>query len=218
MATLPNWATQALGARGHDRIEEAIALAESGTSGEIVPVLIRRSSTVGHVPILTFAFLMLAVLIFDLPGLLGDWIGNDWLATVACWLLAAALGYGASRFDLIDRLLTPRPDQVHQVDLRAELEYYELGLSQTDARTGVLLMVSLMEHRAVVLADKGISEKLDAAIWQEVVDLMIRGVKEGDLARGMCEAIERCGELLAAEFPLTRDDTNELRDHLIVKE
>jgi putative membrane protein len=79
-------------------------------------------------------------------------------------------------------------------------------------------MVSLMEHRAVVLADKGISEKLDATIWQEVVDLMINGVKGGDLSGGMCAAIERCGELLTAEFPLAEDDANELHDHLIVKE
>lgn len=79
-------------------------------------------------------------------------------------------------------------------------------------------MVSLMEHRAVVLADHGISEKLDATIWQEVVDLMIDGVKGGDLAGGMCAAIERCGALLAPHFPIAADDANELRDHLVVKE
>lgn len=218
METLPSWATRALGSDGYDRIETAIAEAENSTSGEIVPLLVRRASTVGHVPILTFAFLMLAALVFDLPGLLGEAIGNHWLATGLCWAIAAALGFGASRFDFVDRILTPRPDQVHQVDLRAELEFYELGLSATDARTGVLLMVSLMEHRAVVLADKGISEKLDPATWQEVVDLMIEGVKAGDLAGGMSAAIKRCGELLTSEFPLATDDANELRDHLIIKE
>jgi putative membrane protein len=124
----------------------------------------------------------------------------------------------ASRFDIVDRLLTPQPDQVHQVDMRAELEFFELDLSQTEGRTGVLLMVSLMEHRAVILADKGISEKLDAEVWQEVVALMIAGVKRGDLTGGMCAAIERCGSLLAAEFPLAEGDVNELHDHLIVKD
>ena len=79
-------------------------------------------------------------------------------------------------------------------------------------------MVSLMEHRAVVLADHGISEKLDDAIWSEVVDLMISGVKQGDLAGGMCKAIEKCGELLTEHFPIAEDDANELHDHLIVKD
>ena len=218
METLPDWAVQALGSDGYDRIEDAIAEAERSTSGEIVPLLVRRSSTVGHVPILTFAFLMLTALIFEVPEWFGEAIDNHWLASGLCWLLAAAIGFGASRFDFVNRLMTPQPDQIHQVDLRAELEFYELGLSQTEASTGVLLMVSLMEHRAVVLADRGISEKLDAEVWQEVVDLMIEGVKAGDLAGGMSAAIKRCGDLLAAEFPLASDDTNELRDHLIVKE
>lgn len=218
MESLPNWATKVLGADGHQRIEEAIARAESHTSGEIVPVLVRRSSTVGHVPILAFALLLLAALMLDLPLLLSNLGGSEFIWVGVCGLAAAAVGYGLTRFDGVDRLLTPRPDQMHQVDLRAQIEFYELGLSQTDSRTGVLLLVSLMEHRAVVLADRGISEKLDATIWQEVVDLMIDGVKSGDLAGGMCAAIDRCGELLTPHFPIAEGDTNELRDHLIVKD
>ena len=55
-------------------------------------------------------------------------------------------------------------------------------------------------------------------IWQELVDLMIQGVKRGDLAAGMTQAIARCGELLSPHFPIAEDDQNELRDHLVVKE
>lgn len=218
MDELPNWATRSLGPDGHERIEAAIAKAESRTSGEIVPLLVRRSSTVGHVPILSMALLMLSAFMFDLPILLSGFFGNELIWIAALLLASAAIGYGLSHFDAVDRLLTPRPDQMRQVDMRAQIEFYELGLSQTDARTGVLLMVSLMEHRAVVLADHGISQKLDAAAWQEVVDLMIDGVKGGDLAGGMCAAIDRCGELLTPHFPIAEDDANELHDHLIVKE
>jgi putative membrane protein len=81
-----------------------------------------------------------------------------------------------------------------------------------------LLFVSLLEHRAVVLADHSIAEKLSAEIWQEPVDLMIQGVKRGDLAAGMTQAIQRCGELLSPHFPVADDDVNELRNHLVVKE
>lgn len=218
MEELPSWAIKSLGASGHDRIEAAIAEAESQTSGEIVPVLVRRSATVGHVPILAMALLLLSAFMLDLPILLSAWGGGEAIWIGVLMLTCAALGYGLSRFDAVDRLLTPRPDQMRQVDMRAQIEFYELGMSQTDARTGVLLLVSLMEHRAVVLADRGISEKLDATAWQEVVDLMIDGVKGGDLAGGMCTAIDRCGELLRPHFPIADDDKNELRDHLIVKE
>jgi len=75
-----------------------------------------------------------------------------------------------------------------------------------------------MEHRAVVLADHGIAEKLEETVWREVVELMLQGVKKGDLAGGMSRAVLRCGELLTPHFPIAPGDENELHDHLVIKE
>ncbi len=215
---IQDWARQALGDDGTERIETAIADAESRTSGEIVPILVRRSSTVGHVPLACFTLLLLCVFLSDLPAHLAELGGPYGVWLGACWLLAGGLAMSLSRLDAVQRLLTPRIDQVRQVDLRAQIEFYELEMSQTQDRTGILLLVSLMEHRAVVLADHSIAEKLAAKIWQELVDVMIQGVKRGDLAAGMTQAIGRCGELLSPHFPIADDDINELRDHLVVKE
>ncbi len=162
MEELPSWARSVLGHDGAERIERAIADAESRTSGEIVPLLVRRSSTVGHVPLVSFTLLLLCVFLSDLPAHLAD-LGGPYLAWLGgCWLLAGGLALGVSRLDVVQRLLTPRIDQMQQVDLRAQIEFYELEMSQTQDRTGILLLVSLMEHRAVVLADHSIAEKLDA--------------------------------------------------------
>jgi len=218
MQDLPDWARRALGHEGHDRIEAAIAEAERGTSGEIVPVLVRRSSTIGHVGALAFSLAMVSLLVGDVPNLLAEIGGNQALWVVVCGVAAALVGLLAARFDGVQRLLTSRDDQMRQVDMRAEIEFYELDMSETEARTGVLLFVSLMEHRAVVLADHGIAEKLDAQAWNDVVDLMVQGVKSGDFAGGMCAGIERCGALLAPHFPPATENPNELRDHLIVKD
>ncbi len=214
----PDWAVRVLGTDGSARIEAAIAQAESTTSGEIVPLLVRRSSTVGHVPLLAFCLLFIAALLVDLPGLLGGLGGHELIWVAATWLSAAGVAALLSRLDLVQRTLTPQLDEVRQVDLRAQVEFYELELSRTEQRTGVLLMVSLMEHRAVVLADRGIAEKLDVTAWQELVDLMVQGVKAGDLADGMSRAVLRCGELLAPHFPIAPGDENELRDHLVIRE
>ncbi len=215
---LPDWARQGIDDAGFERVERAIAEAESRTSGEIVPILVRRSSTVGHVPLLTFTLLLVSSYVADLPDHLIVFGGSHgaWLA--ACWFAAALLALGFARFDRVQRLLTPKPDQIQQVNQRAELEFYELGVRHTRGQTGVLLFVSLMERRAVVLADRAIAERLDPDVWQELVDLMIAGVKRGDLTDGIVRAIERCGELLAPHFPIEHDDTNELRDHLVVKD
>lgn len=215
---LPVWALRALGSEGAARIERTIAEAESRTSGEIVPMLVRRSSTIGHVPLLCFCLLLLGVLLLDLPAWLTGLGGPHWAWVAASWGLAAGLALGLSRWDATQRLLTPRDDQEQQVDLRAEVEFYELGMRETRDRTGILLLVSLMEHRAVVLADRAIAERLDPGTWQELVDRMIQGVKRGDLAGGLCEAVHRCGELLEPHFPIAEGDANELRDHLVVKD
>jgi putative membrane protein len=214
----PSWATGAMGGDGAERIEAAIAAAESRTSGEIVPVLVRRSSTVRHVPMLGFLLILVCLLLIDLPRLLETLGGPHWAWLAACWIGAAAIGIGIGRFDAIQRLLTSRFDQSQQVEMRAEVEFYEQSIGQTRHSTGILLFISLMEHRAVVLADRAIAERLDPGVWQAVVDLMVGGVKRGDLAAGFVEAIGRCGELLAADFPIRADDTNELRNHLVVKE
>ena len=213
-----SWARRALGDGGAERIEAAIAEAESHTSGEIVPILVRRSSAVGHVPLVTFTLLLLCVYLSDLPAHLAELGGPNWVWLGACWLFAGGLTLGLARLDAVQRLLTSGIDQLQQVDQRAEIEFYELEMSQTQNRTGILLFVSLMEHRAVVLADHSIAEKLDAEIWQELVALMIQGVKRGDLAEGMAQAVKRCGELLSPHFPIAADDINELRDHLVIKE
>jgi len=218
MEELPRWARRALGDDAALRIARAVAEAESQTSGEIVPLLVRRSSTVGHVPMLSFTLLLLCVLLADLPARL-TLLGGPHLAWLAaCWLLAAALALLLSRLDAVQRLLTPRIDQQQQVELRAQVEFYALEMSQTEGRTGILLLVSLMEHRAVVLADRAIARQQGAEVWQEVVDLMIHGVKRGDLTQGMLQAIHRCGELLTPHFPIADDDRNELPNRLVVKE
>lgn len=216
---LPDWARRVLGDEGLERIETAIAEAESRTSGEIVPILVRRSSTIGHIPLVSFTSLLLFAVLVDLPGHLAELVGGPyWVWLGACWLLASVLTWVLQRLDVVQRLLTPRVDQMQQVDIRAQVEFYELGVTETQDRTGILLFVSLMEHRAVVLADRMIADKLDAEVWQELVEMMIGGVKRGDLSAGMAEAIGRCGELLSTHFPIAENDTNELRDHLVVKE
>lgn len=214
---LPGWASDLLGHAGVDRVDAAIAEAESRTSGEIVPIVVRRSSTVGHVPLVCFTLLLLGILLVDLPTILAALGGPHWAWVGAGWLVAGAATLAGSRLDAVQRWLTPRLDQIQQVEMRAEIEFYENAIGQTDGATGILLFVSLMERRAVVLADRAIAEKLDGQVWQELVDLMIQGVSRGNLADGLTRAIRRCGDLLSPDFPIGESDTNELRDHLVIK-
>ena len=54
--------------------------------------------------------------------------------------------------------------------------------------------------------------------WDEVIQIMIDGLKKGHVGLGLAAAIERCVEILPEFFPIADDDVNELRDHLVIKE
>jgi putative membrane protein len=219
MQTRPEWLKSYLDDSAFERVEAAIEKAETLTSGELVPIIVRRSSTVGHVPIiLTFVLLLLQV-VFDLPTYQLEWVhwpeGLLWLCNLLVTLLLVRL---LSPLHFVERLFTSKMDQAEQVEARALLEFYEHELQDTKGRTGILIFVSIMEQRAVVLGDKAISEKLESSDWQKVVDRLIKGVRQKDLAFGFEEAIALSADLLKKHFPIQPNDKNEIHNHLIIKD
>lgn len=105
----------------------------------------------------------------------------------------------------------------HAVRLRAVRAFYEKGLYKTKKNTGVLFFISLLERKVRILADSGIHEK----IGQETLDKFARhvsqGIKEGRGCDALCGAILEAGDLLARHFPITKDDTDELRNDLMTE-
>jgi len=218
MVEIKSWATKYISQSGFEQVEKAIAEAESHTSGEIVPILVRRSSTIGHVPIILACLFLISYFLLGIESLQEEFLGSHPLWFLLDILLALILGFTLGRIGFLQRLLTSSDDMSDQVDMRSEVEFYEAGLNRTKDATGILIFVSLMEHRATVLADRAITEKMPKETWTEVVNLVLDGVKKGDLSKGFSDAITRCGEILKPEFPIQSDDTNELKDHLIIKD
>ena len=193
------------------RVEEAIGRAEAKTSGEIVPMVVDQSDAYLHVNfigalIVQFAAFLAAIWL--LPVFDPLWI---LLAQVA-GLVSGYLAFG--HVSTLKRIcLSPRiaEEEVFERALRA---FRELEVSRTAERTGILILVSLLERRVQVLADSGINARVKPGTWDEIVEIVLAGIKAGDLCRGLCDAIDRCGEILSREFPIQPDDVNELPDQL----
>jgi putative membrane protein len=201
-----------------DKIKAAVAAAETRTAGEIVPMVVSRSSHTAHVPL--SAMTLLAVVFLSVALFLSRsewfWVNDLWLVIGS--VISLGLGWWIARFDQVQRWFVPLDDQLHQVERRAELEFYEAGLERTKGGTGILLFVSLLERRAVVLADIGISGKLPPETWDGIVKQLIDGIKEGSMGQGFATAIHSCADILEQHFPIQPDDTNELKNHLIIKD
>ena len=203
-----------------ERIKQAVQQAERTTKGEIVPMIVSASARyreAGYRTGLMLALLALAVLM----TVEVDWLSWGWHAGNAGWLLlAVVLSYGIGQWfgtiPSVIRLVTSRERMAHKVKLRAEQAFYQHGLHKTKGRTGILILVSLLERRAQVLADKAIHDRVPTGTWEGIVSGIIHGIRTGNPIDALCVAIAHCGTLLAQVCPAgSGDNPDELLDELI---
>ncbi|MFC1889914.1 TPM domain-containing protein [Thermodesulfobacteriota bacterium] len=196
------------------RIEKAVRSAETRTIGEIVPMIVAESDD--YTEIQYAGGLVIAVAAFILLAL------TCWPASPFIILLTELVGFvaGFALFGLpaLTRFVLSRAVIDENIRDRASRAFYEHGLNRTREETGVLIMISLLEHRVQVLADRGINEKVEPGTWDEIVSMIIRGIKEGKTCDAFCRAIEQCGDLLSEHFPIRPDDINELDNRLITEQ
>jgi putative membrane protein len=189
------------------RIEAAVQAAEARTSGEIVPMVVDQSYDYPRAEILGGGLLALA-----LASTLSWAFGQ---ASLWWFLPLFALGYFPCKWlirslpDLKRRLIHP-DELTAEVEERAMLAFLEQGVHHTRDATGILILISLFEHRVHVLADRGINQAVPKETWEEIVRTVTSGIRSGQTCEALCAAIGRCGDLLEERFPRKHDDTNEL--------
>lgn len=99
----------------------------------------------------------------------------------------------------------------------AEREFKKLGMTNTKEKTGILLFLLLSERKFYILADEGINNKVSQNTWDIVRDEIQNEFREGKFANGIIKGIERVGNILSEHFPISKDDTNELSNKVILE-
>jgi putative membrane protein len=215
---------------GHKRVSEAVAAAEARTAGEIITVVADRSDGYSDIVLAWSALVAFTALtvyalfpefyltLVDraIGGWSTEWSKSELLALFgtaamlkffATWLL---LQWQPLRFALI-----PGPVKSARARNRA-IDLFKVGAERrTHGRTGILIYLSMREHRAEIVADEAIASKVRPEIWGEAMAAMLAHIKHGRCAEGMAAAVEKVGAVLAEHFPRAEDDTNELPDRLI---
>lgn len=212
----PRWAKRYFAEGSIARVEHSIELAEKQTLGQIIPMVVHQSSAMGHVVWLCWALLVFTAL--ALERVVESYFWNLQFQPLGVTGLTVALLFpialGLARRDSVKRFFTPDRDEVEQVQNRAELEFYRHHIGETQSRAGILLLVSLVEHRAVVLADQEIARHYDQATWDQLIALLTEGARKKDLGMGFERAIARCGEILSEKLPKPPGAPNELPNRL----
>ncbi len=214
----------------HARVSAAVAAAEAKTAGEIVTVVADRSDGYSDIALAwsalaAFTALVVLALLPDFYLDKVDWALDNWqhewtareIFTLAA-IVAIAKFLGMWLIQLWSPLkfcLVLPPIKTARTFGRA-VSLFKVGAERrTHGRTGVLIYLSMREHRAQIIADEAIASKVSPETWGEAMAAMLVHIKDGRCADGMIAAVEKVGEVLAEHFPRAEDDQNELPDRLI---
>ena len=222
--------TRYLDADSHQIVTDAVAEAELTTSGEIVTVLADRSDGYTDVALVWSILASFLALVFcvTFPDLLldtyaglhngwnTDWSSREIFAMAAgaaiFWFLVVWL---IQLWTPIKYALIPGKIKTLRVHARA-IAHFKVGAERrTHGRTGIMIYLSMQEHRAEIVADEPIADLVDAEIWGEAMADMLAEIKQGRIAEGMAAGVRDVGKVLSKHFPRAEDDQNELPDRLI---
>ena len=213
-----------------DKIGAAVFAAEADSAGEIVTIITDRSDGYSDIALLWSVLAAFAALValaiapeFYLglyDRLTGGWI-QQWhpRQVLAIAALIAMLKFSVvwllQLWQPLKFLLIPGPIKHARVRARA-VTCFKVGAERrTHGRTGILIYLSMREHRAEIVADASIAAKVSPEVWGEAMAAMLTEIRAGRIGDGMVAAVERVGAVLAEHFPRHENDVNELPDRLI---
>lgn len=218
-----------LNADDHARVSAAIAAAEAKSDGEIIAITTDQSDAYHDVGLHWAVLAMVAVLAFfaALPGQLTAWHDrlSGWSSEpglrelLTLVLFFALLNFLVVLFLLkwrpLRMLLTPGATKTRRVRRRAIMLFKAGAERRTIGRTGILIYLSMAEHRAEIVGDEAITKVTTPETWGEAMSALLAEVKQGRPADGIVAAVGIIGDVLAQHFPKSGEDTNEIPDKLI---
>lgn len=220
-----------IGEADHQRICDAVAAAEARSNGEIVTILSDQSDAYHDVALHWAVAALLATLAVAaaFPTWLRGWhdllLGASWgteppLGRLLFLLMVlAVLAFTAVLFLLKWRALrvalTPGATKHRRVHRRAITLFKAAAERRTVGRTGILIYLSVAEHRAEIVADEAIVKVSTPETWGEAMAALVAELRQGRPAEGLIAAINMVGDVLAEHFPRSDADVNELPNRLI---
>lgn len=215
---------------GRKLVAEAVTAAESSTAGEIVTVLTDRSDGYTDVALLwaagaafTAMSLFAAVPLPFLEtwdAIFGGW-DHQWTTgelasmVIALGLVTFLAVLLVQHWEPLRFFLIPGPTKTIRVHNQAVRQFKVGAERRTTGRTGVLIYLSMREHRAEIVADESIAALVPAEVWGEAMGDMLAEIRKGRIGEGLAAGIRDVGFILAEHFPRGADDVNELPDRLI---
>lgn len=194
------------------KVEEAIKTIELTTSGEIVPAIFSQSDfyPASHFRTSLFVGLLIPSILLSFTNLIETPIDILWFQ-----IPAIILGYYMAYIPQLKRYFSTKAEKLEEVHQRALQAFFENNLHTTKDRTGILIMISVLEHRVEILADKGINDKVSQDTWNKILEPLVQNLRQDRLGEGLVHTIVECGKVLSKHFPIKESDQNELSNKIV---
>ncbi len=194
-----------------ERVGEAVRAIELETSAEVV-VAVRPSSGdyrhADYVAGLVVALALLCVFLYHPEPFDYDLLPLELAAAFGAAALASA------HFGPLRRALTTKSRRAANVRRAAREAFYDLGVSRTRGRTGVLVYVSMLERAVEVVPDVGVEPKALEGPARLAAAALAGGFVRGPSLDRFVAALRRFGPALAPALPREEGDVNELGDEV----
>jgi putative membrane protein len=204
-----------------EKITAAVKEAEKKVNAEIVPVFMISSDPYVEAKlrgaIMMAAVTAISILAYD--HLMGWYqlflLNNDWLfvmSIAAGGLIGYFLfGYVAA----LKKLMVSKTKKAQRSLAMAERVFGEYKLFETSQRNGILIFVSLFEHKIEIMPDKGLKEKVSVDEWNKVLEEMKPSLRSKNFEQAFVLSITKITEvLLTNNLNRNGDSNNELPDHV----
>ncbi len=99
---------------------------------------------------------------------------------------------------------------------RAIEMFSNLRVWDTEHNSGVLIYLLLADHDIEIVADRGIAAQVAPAAWEAVAQTMEAAFRQGEFERGALEGIQQISVLLAAHFPPSGHNPDELANRPVI--
>jgi len=203
-------------------VKSAVQELEQKTAGEMV-VYFARDSDSYLLACWKLAGIFGALFLALIASLSYLWLLPSSISILfVCFLgiTAMAVGFAIPYFMHSLRVsFTPDHMVSHRVLTKARDIFLQEEIFNTTDRIGILIYVSELEHQVQVLGDSGINAKIQQKDWNEVLGLVIQGIKANKSAQGIADAIKKCEDLLLAnDFTNVIKPDNELSDDMRIEE
>jgi len=192
------------------QISKEIEDLEKLSSAELVAVVTKQSSSYRFETIALTLFLStiisLITLIFEPSAI--KLFQTQVISFISFYLIF-------QKFNKILLTLLPKSYKYSKSSNYANKQFVSLGLQTTKTKQAIMFFVSYDEKFVEIITDSKIKEKIDNSYWQSIINEFIKDIKNNQLSEGYLKAIKSCNSILVKNFPIQKNDENELSNEVV---